>query len=259
MNSPCENEVAYFGVNGMKRKKARKKPSEVALKLSYAYLISLGLVILVAASNVVLMTRYIEAQRYEAKLINIAGRQRMLSQLVPSLTLWLKVDPTSKEKMTSLRTNRVRWIVVQKALVYGDMLLGIAPTEGKILNNCKAALSLQNSILKQLDTFDRRMLTTRAGQTARIKLDSMQGAYLTLAEAIVNDVTLQSENKLARLSRLQFWLFVLMIVLVALEGLLIFAPAISKAELAVRKLELRNSFYEGLVSRLKEEIGRAHV
>ena len=236
----------------MKRNKARKKPSEVALKLSYAYLISLGLVILVAASNVVLMTRYIQDQQYDAKLINIAGRQRMLSQLVPSLSLWLKVDPTSKAKMTSLRTSRVRWVAVQKAFVHGDMLIGVEPTEGKILKNSKLALGLQHEILKHLEAFDRRMLTSGSGQKARVKLDSLQGAYLILAEEIVNGITQRSEYKLARLSRLQIWLFGLMILLVALEGVLIFAPAISKADLAVRKLELRNSFYEGLVSRLRK-------
>ncbi len=121
----------------------RTQPAAAALvrPLSRRYLfVLLGVAALVIVDQAIIQPSLIGLNLY-APTINLAGRQRMLSQKISKESLALAVHMTAKQaapeflavRRAELRSSIQQWTVAHRALTQGDSALGIEPLESPAL------------------------------------------------------------------------------------------------------------------------------
>jgi signal transduction histidine kinase len=181
-------------------------------------------------------------QEGDAQVINLAGRQRMLSQRLCMLALALDVDTGERARDTRDQLARTAddWERAQAALRAGrpDGLRG---------GNSPAILDL----FAQIDP-DQRAMLAAARAAAALPAGSRrpayseavrahQDAFLVGMDRIVAEYEREARQRIIGLRRLELILLALALLVFGLEGVFVFRPAVSKlrSQLAERELVQR--------------------
>src|SRR5690606_26227451 len=99
-------------------------------RLRRLYIIALGAIAISLITSQILIRQYLADQEDDSRLVNVAGRQRMLSQKLNKEVLLLSLAPTelSRRAITdTLFVTKSTWEVAHNALQSGDEKLGIKP------------------------------------------------------------------------------------------------------------------------------------
>ncbi|MDX1523711.1 MAG: type IV pili methyl-accepting chemotaxis transducer N-terminal domain-containing protein, partial [Anaerolineae bacterium] len=99
-----------------------------AKRLKRLYIIALGVIALLAITGQVLVQQAIQDQSEASRLINIAGRQRMLSQQLSKAALAIRSSTDESErlaKIEELRAVTAQWEAAHLGLQRGDDDLGL--------------------------------------------------------------------------------------------------------------------------------------
>ncbi|MEO1384251.1 MAG: type IV pili methyl-accepting chemotaxis transducer N-terminal domain-containing protein [Bacteroidota bacterium] len=103
-------------------------------QLEYFYLIALGCIALAIVLSQVLIQTSINRQRDDARVINVAGRQRMLSQKITKVALKKKQDEGRTEENTrELRQALELWKTSHEGLLDGDVQLGLSGKNSDVI------------------------------------------------------------------------------------------------------------------------------
>src|SRR5262249_16862996 len=97
-------------------------------RLTLRYIIALSTVALLALLGQVVIQWSLQQQSRDALVINVAGRQRMLSQRLSKAALTLEVFPDAQSRLqnaTELRDVVALWQRSQEGLQHGDPALGL--------------------------------------------------------------------------------------------------------------------------------------
>lgn len=170
----------------------------------------------------------ISNQRDDSSIINIAGRQRMLSQkLVKELILLEKTD-TKEELQTTLS----EWTTSHYFL------------KEKVSEEGRALFDRIEAPYDTLREASREFLSGRRGSVAYL-LDQ-QILYLEGMEAIVSQFEMEATGKIDRLKRTEFFLTILALLVLLLEIFFLFRPAAKYIENLVSKLGRSEKKYMGI-------------
>ncbi|AJR04077.1 sensor histidine kinase [Siansivirga zeaxanthinifaciens] len=214
-------------------------------KLSRLYIIALSTIALSVIVSQILIRKHLNAQQNDSTVINVAGRQRMLSQKLTKEILTLTNTESLEERFTvknKLTKTLELWELSHLALQEGNDSLGVPgdnsavvvglfqelnPTFDKINTATKSILNTLNLDINS----DNEVLLN---DIKTVKLN--EGDFLLKMDQIVNQYDLEADEKVNWLRKLELLLTSLTIFILLLEFVFIFWPAAKSVRATLAEL-----------------------
>ena len=214
-------------------------------KLSRLYIIALSTIALSVIVSNLSVRQHLKAQQSDSTVINVAGRQRMLSQ---KLTKEILLLATSKSPEASLVIkNRLKqtlslWQLSHNALQKGDAALGLPAENSKEISRKFEDLNgvfkiIENAagrIIASVETRD-SLLPANIAEDVNSVRDN-EGDFLLIMDQIVNQYSLEADQKVRWLGKLETLLMVLTLVILLGELLFIFWPTAKSVRATLAEL-----------------------
>lgn len=206
----------------------RLKPAALTL----SYLTALLLIALLSVGSHIITRRIIAQSSTDAPLINLAGRQRMLSQKISKEALLLRHTTTGQDAedvRRRLERTLADWARGHNGLQSGDAQLELA---GRNTPEVQAMFAALQAPFDRLRVAVGALLSGAGSRSA--DMESMQKIladaenYLAAMEAIVAQYEREARRRIEALSRAGELLLVAVLLLLLLEGLLIYRPMIRR-------------------------------
>ena len=232
--------------------------------LTIKYIAGLTIIALLSLTAYFVTQQLIAAEQASAAVINIGGRQRMLAQKTALLSLQLADTGGNASEATALRGELARTIAymegVHLGLAHGNPELGLpgglSPEVRTILFS--QPVMLDGKLREYLAEAKALVLVPDAELTEHnphvVRIVALSGELVDGLNLMANQFQKESEARTARLRATQSTVLATMLVVLALEALFIFQPAVrtirrETAELAEANAELqRLSNVDGLTS-----------
>jgi signal transduction histidine kinase len=230
--------------------------------LTRRYLIALTAIALLAICGQVLVQFALVQQSGDARVINIAGRQRMLSQKLSKASLAIEVATTATERVRrtkELETVIGLWSTSHEGLQQGseklslsgnnspeirDLFGKIQPLFETMLSAARCVISINTQVVPDTET---PCGTEIMPHITRI-LDN-EASFLEGMDRIVFQYDAEATTRVERLKIIEMTLLTITLMVLVLEALLIFRPAIRQikqvmSELLKTRDELQESHKE---------------
>lgn len=206
-------------------------------KLSRLYIIAFSTIAVSVIVSQILVRNHLDTQKSDATVINVAGRQRMLSQKLTKEILFLSVS--SDEKNRILLKNKIAktlqlWEISHNFLQKGNDSLGL-PKQNS--DKIKREFLKINPVFETLQKAS-KSIVKKLTKNPVISIDELtvdfnkitnnESDFLLMMDKIVNQYNLESDEKIAGLRKLELILMTLTLLLLLGEFLFIFWPT-SKA------------------------------
>lgn len=202
-------------------------------RLRRLYIIALGAIAISLLTSQFLIRRYLSDQEDDSRLVNVAGRQRMLSQKLSKEILLLSLS-NSEEKNKALSdtilATKTGWKNAHNALQFGDEKLDLEPGNspeiskmfGEIQPYFDEVISSTESILTLPRT---NQADSLAFQQELVELQSNTDEFLSRMEGIVNQYDFEAKEKVSSLQRLELIITLFTLLVLLGEFLIIFWPS----------------------------------
>ncbi|MBK0368553.1 sensor histidine kinase [Flavobacterium agrisoli] len=244
-----------------KTKVSSDKNTFIRLRRLYFFaLLTIGITVLLSQ---ILIQYNLNQQRNDSRIINISGRQRMLSQKIVKEVLrlhFVESDSTDNEIVTLQKTLNF-WSKNQEALTMGNDSLGFPKDKSKTLvllyqeiqPSYKKMVEATNQFIqhkKRKSTKDNKKLVAEIMQNGDVFLQKMNEIVLTHDKEAHEKVTKQSLTEII--------LFVFTLLVLLLEFQFIFKPTNEKIEklfsklLSSEKKALKLAYNTEILSEIKE-------
>lgn len=209
--------------------------------IRHKYSIALSLVFLLITLATYLTQIVIQDQEYDAKTINIAGKQRMLSQKIALQSYRLQSHPTGQE-LNSLLSD-----LEQSINLFSDSfnyLLGSDKNNNKLLSDDVRALFNQGtpSLRTRLDNYiSAAQSLVRDPSLSSEKTTLFEQSYTESLLDDLNNVVLnieeEAKDRVRFLSKLELSIWLLALLILILEVVFIFRPLERQVIITLKKLE----------------------
>ena len=205
-------------------------------RLTSRYIIALSVVALLTITGQLLIHRVIDHQLDDANVINIAGRQRMLSQKIAKASLavcYAESEESRVQYLGELRDALALWEASSTGLRIGSPELGLpgknSPTVKKLYESInpsfqKIRKSAEELLARPETSIERRALSAILAEEAR---------YLEGMNEIVFQYARESLYRVERLRVIELILLGITLVVLLLEGVFIFRPSALKVKEAI--------------------------
>lgn len=175
------------------------------------YIVAFVTLILVIIVNQLFIQYWLYKKHNDAQLINIAGRQRMLSQKIN--LIFYQIERGNKIKVDSLIQIIDEWSIAQTALLYGSKSMNIDPPDNpeiiKKLEEAKAHIQWLKDNLSSVSTAE---------------VDKNQSRFLLKMECIVKNLEEDATKKLNLVIWTEISLAIISLLIISLELKFIFIP-----------------------------------
>ena len=214
-------------------------------KLSRLYVIALSTIALSVIISQILVRKHLETQQSDSTVINIAGRQRMLSQKLTKEVVSLSVSSDKKDReilQKNIKETLYLWNFSHNSLQKGNDSLGLPKQnsdhitrEYNTLNPVfNTILKASNSIVEKLE---KDLLISVDELTSDIKkITNNEGEFLLIMDRIVNQYDLEANKKVVWLRKLEFLLMILTLLILLGEFLFIFWPTAKSVKATLSEL-----------------------
>jgi len=205
-------------------------------KASSKYLAILGFLTLVILGSQFLMQTTISDSKSDARIINISGRQRMLSQKITKASLKL-VNATEvqafEKARKELEASYILWNQSHEDLQYGSEEIDIGEMNGsKELNLLYenitpyfTAMQSAAAYLSNLRYQDLNDQYSKAKMQEHVAVISSQEAlFLKIMNKITFQYDKQASDKVEQLAQVEYYLMGITFLLILLEAFVIFRP-----------------------------------
>lgn len=230
-------------------------------RLGLMYLIALASIVLTIVVSQALIQTFIEKQAFDSHVINIAGRQRMLSQKISKLALQLQLDPGNTGLKNELGSTVNIWKEAHQALQHGNDALGVS------VENSEKVVDLYLQIRPQ---FNQIIASTKsllsAADTTELKaavasIINNEKPFLEGMDAIVFTYDQEAKEKVERLRQLELILFAIAIAIIVLEFIFLFLPTSRKVVTTFNNLIKSEDSAKKMtaeVNKLYNELGKSY-
>ena len=215
------------------------------LRVRKWYLLAIAAIALTIIVAQILIQQHLNSQLNDSRVINVAGRQRALSQKLVKEALLLQTLDSNKssrqEIINNLSQTLFTWKASHNGLQKGNDSIGL-PREGNVailrlftdLNPHHEAMVLAaETIINDGDSPDMR--STSHHEELQVLLANEQ-LFLTKMDAIVNEYDIQSKEKLQRLKFKEYLLLAFSLLILFLEVVFIFRPLSIQIRETISKL-----------------------
>jgi len=214
-------------------------------KLSRLYIIALSTIALSVIVSNMFVRQHLKAQQSDSTVINVAGRQRMLSQKLTKEILLLATAETPEASIVikdRLKETLSLWQLSHNALQQGDIELGLPAENSKDISIKFKAL---NVVFEVIEKAAQRIITSIESKDGFV-LESFnkdislvrdnEGDFLLIMDQIVNQYSLEADEKVRWLGTLETLLMVLTLVILLGELLFIFWPTAKSVRATLAEL-----------------------
>jgi len=206
----------------------------IARKISRLYLLALTALALLSIGGQIWVQRALHNQQNDAKVVNIAGRQRMLSQKICKTVLLLQHNPDSLNAalyLTDLKVDLGLWQQCHVGLSQGYLTLIASRVNNS--DTIRALFRDVNPLFQSIFTnaqYFRLHYNAAPGQLQnnirQILLN--ERAYLLGMNKIVFQYDTEATQRLEYSQQIEYILLFCTLIVLLLEGLLVFRPAVTQ-------------------------------
>lgn len=232
------------------------------------YIIFIATVIITIVSNQFIIQYDLKQQNEDARLLNISGRQRMLSQRISKLVLYIRQDIANgkdiRQRLDTLQELVARFENVHQSLRSGSNEFGISDRRTSRIDTLLTQLTPQLTAMTEACKKLMAQPTNESATSAADVIEANELVFLWNMERTVAAYQEEAEEKLENLKFIELVLAVLSIAILLMEFVFIFLPMIRalrnanqdltelNKELAATEEELRSNL--DFVSALQEKI-----
>ncbi|ARV15704.1 sensor histidine kinase [Polaribacter sp. SA4-12] len=214
-------------------------------KLSRLYIIALSAIALSVIISQVLVRNHLNKQQSDSTVINVAGRQRMLSQKLTKEIVSLSVYSDEKNRVLlkeNIKKTLYLWELSHKSLQKGNDSLGLPKQNSIAIESKFIAINpvfdtIQKASKSVILKLENKPLISIDELASDIKkVTSNEGSFLLMMDAIVNQYDVEADEKVAWLRTLEFSLMILTLLILFGEFLFIFWPTAKSVKATLAKL-----------------------
>ena len=247
----------------------KKSNQETADKITFKnlrrlYFFALWTIAVTIILSQVLVQYNLKQQLSDSKIINISGKQRMLSQKIVKEVLILHYvsDTTSQKQIAHLKNVLSLWKNNQNSLENGSDSLAFPKEKSETLD--KLYLEIKPSFSNIVETTDLFLLNleqkNNLGTNQRLveTILKNEGLFLSKMNQIVSQYDLEAHEKVTQQRRIEYWIFAFTLFVLLLEFFFIFKPTNKKIERLIAKLlssekkALKLAYDTEIISEIKE-------
>ncbi|HEX8987633.1 MAG TPA: type IV pili methyl-accepting chemotaxis transducer N-terminal domain-containing protein [Rhodocyclaceae bacterium] len=227
------------------------EPHLSADQLRRRYVVALSLIACLTIASQFLMQLQISDQSYDSRVVNIAGRQRMLSQKITKLAYYVataaKPDAAAQAR-SELVDSLDMWQLSHAGLLHGDPSMGLpGKNSDKVIALFDAIEPHYQAVVAAARAVLNAPRQDASFYQAMRELREHEGKFLEGMNEIVFLYDREANAKVAFTRRLEMALMAFTLLVLALEAALIFAPATRRIQrdihvLAEREQDLRLLF-----------------
>ena len=247
----------------------KKSNQEAADKITFKnlrrlYFFALWTIAVTIILSQVLVQYNLKQQFSDSKIINISGKQRMLSQKIVKEVLILHYvsDTTSQKQISHLKNVVSLWKNNQNSLENGSDSLAFPKEKSETLDKFYLEIKPSfNSIVKTTDLFllnlEQKNKAADNQKLVSIILKN-EGVFLSKMNQIVSQYDLEAHEKVREQRRTEYWIFAFTLFVLLLEFFFIFKPTNKKIERLIAKLlysekkALKLAYDTEIISEIKE-------
>lgn len=247
----------------------KKSNQETADKITFKnlrrlYFFALWTIAITIIISQVLVQYNLKQQLSDSKIINISGKQRMLSQKIVKEVLILHYvsDTTSQKQISHLKNVLSLWKNNQNSLENGSDSLAFPKEKSETLDKLYLEIKPSfNNIVETTDLFllnleQKSNLATNQKMVETILKN--EGLFLSKMNQIVSQYDLEAHEKVTEQRRIEYWIFAFTLLVLLLEFFFIFKPTNKKIERLIAKLlssekkALKLAYDTEIISEIKE-------
>ncbi len=220
-------------------------PNSGAGRLTWLYITALSAVALLSLAGQAIVQLYFDRQMSDSNVINLAGRQRMLSQRIAKAALALRdaANPLQQaERRQELGETLALWKRCQRGLEQGDAELGLPGANSAEVKRMFA--DLEPTFAGMLAPAQRLCAADSGGarDAAQLSADVTEilrheSAFLRGMDAIVSAYASEASQRVAHVKRIEQTLLLITLAVLLLEGLLVFRPAVRRIRAMLEALQ----------------------
>ncbi|MGE4536217.1 MAG: response regulator [Desulfovibrio sp.] len=206
-------------------------------RIKWIYALALGFVALTLIASSLLLQHAIRLEQSDSRIINLSGRQRMLSQRITKCVLAMSLpdgDGTNDQYVAQLRQAVEEWTTAQAGLQYGDARLGLPTRENS---------AVIQTLFRQITPYHERMVAAAEGllraagahgltpQRVRETAASMladEPHFLSLMDTITFRFDEEASQRIRFLQCLELVVLGCGLLVLFLEYLLVFRPTVGR-------------------------------
>jgi PAS domain S-box-containing protein len=211
-----------------------------AIQLRRRYIVALSLIALLTMLSQALMQILISDQAHDSRVVNIAGRQRMLSQKITKLSYYVSNSESAAAAARfriELEASLKLWQGSHEGLLRGDRNMGLPGTNSdevialfrRIQPHYEAIIAATNVILASSGNAASMAQSMRG-------LREHEAEFLDGMDAIVFRYDFEANAKVEFTRRIEIGLMAVTLLVLMLEAALIFAPATRRIQRDMREL-----------------------
>jgi len=233
-------------------------------RLGTWYILALSVIASVAVVGQILIQKHLRGQLDDSRVVNVAGKQRMLSQRISKTLLLFSLGSAAADRnvtLDSLRAAVHLWKVSQDGLLHGNDSLHLPGNNSAIISGMFNDLRPQfdemyehaSSIIARLEKD--KNLPYDSIRTSVVAVLQREGTFLAGMERIVFQYDAEAQAKVTRLSHLEYYLLALSLLVIILEILFVFRPTTVHVNKTISKLIAS----EKNAKKLSKEIGALYA
>ncbi len=224
----------------------------------------LGVLTLAVVASQILIQRTISDSKTDSRIINISGRQRMLSQKITKAALKLPLTKTKEEfnRAKSELTDAAKlWTTSHQALKYGSELLDVSEMNKSIFlerlfNQIQPYFLSINEAVDKISQFNYAHIKSgtvpaQMEEAIQVVSDNEEG-FLKLMNDITFDYDRMASAKVEKLSTSEYYLLAGTILLIVLEAFFIFRPMIKTSKRKDHVISEFNDYVQQSISVLRQ-------
>lgn len=215
-------------------------------------------VIILILSSQAITQFFIYTQKYDANRINIAGRQRMLSQNITKtiLRIHFQKETVSKEELNALENLKNLFVSSEKAILEGDEILEIKKNNSEIALSLFQELKPHSEFISDLST---QVISGKKIEESSIKeLFLHETEFLKTMDQIVSLYSKESVTRASRLQLVESLLALFAIIIILFEIGILYRPLIQRLTEDNEELAKRKKILEDYSFLLSHKV-RKHV
>jgi signal transduction histidine kinase/DNA-binding response OmpR family regulator len=213
-------------------------------RLTIYYVTALSLVALLSVLGQMLIQRQLQRQESDAHVVNVAGRQRMLSQKLSKAALAMQlasIRDDQRQRVAELEAVRQLWSNSHERLWRGDSSLGLQGENSRAVQGLFS--QVEPSYQAMLTSVDQLLADARRPRAASADFRpyvalilANEDAYLRSMDAVVSQYDQEAKERVGNLRKLELSLLALTLLVLAVEGTLVFRPAVAKIRTMISTL-----------------------
>lgn len=216
-------------------------------KLHRAYIIALSLIAVFTISSQIFVQVFLYRQDDDARIINIAGRQRMLSQKIVKSILLLKQSTNNNtfvKQKQELQDNQNLWTVSHEGLQNGNSKLLIPKIKQSI--DIKRLYQKISPFYTYIKNTSSKIISLHYKNKESINQTNIQEilkaeqVFLKLMNQIVFQYEKEAKQRIQSLRTIEIVLMFVTLLILVLEAMFIFRPMIKRIKVNLKKVETDN-------------------